>query len=90
MAIFISVPNAIAPLLANVDNSAAVVPTQINAGRIDIRGKSGMLWTLFIILLTLWLVGVVSSFTLDGFVHILLVLAVVALVFQLLMARHPV
>lgn len=49
-----------------------------------------MLWTLFIILLTLWLVGVVSSFTLGGFVHILLVLAVVALVFQLITANYPV
>ncbi len=43
-----------------------------------------MLWTLFVILLVLWLLGVVSGFALGGFVHILLVLAVVALVFQLL------
>ncbi len=43
-----------------------------------------MLWTLFVILLVLWLLGVVSSFTMGGFVHILLVLAVVALVFQLI------
>jgi hypothetical protein len=42
-----------------------------------------MLWTLFIVLLVLWLVGVVSSYTLGGFVHILLVLAVLALIFQL-------
>ena len=43
-----------------------------------------MLWTLFVILLVLWLVGVVSSYTLGGFIHLLLVLALVALVFQLL------
>ncbi len=43
-----------------------------------------MLWTLFVILLVLWLLGLVSGFALGGFVHILLVLAVVALVFQLL------
>jgi hypothetical protein len=43
-----------------------------------------MLWTVFIILLVLWTVGVVSSYTLGGFIHILLVLAVVALVFQLI------
>ncbi len=43
-----------------------------------------MLWTLFVILLVLWLVGVVSSYTLGGFIHLLLVLAVVALIFQLL------
>jgi hypothetical protein len=49
-----------------------------------------MLWTLFIILLVLWLVGVVSSYTLGGFIHILLVLALVALVFQLLTGRSTV
>jgi Family of unknown function (DUF5670) len=46
-----------------------------------------MLWTLFVILLALWLVGVVSSFTLGGFIHVLLVLAVVSLIFQL-MTNH--
>ncbi|HWR17927.1 MAG TPA: lmo0937 family membrane protein [Terriglobales bacterium] len=49
-----------------------------------------MLWTLFVILLVLWLVGIVSSFTLGGFIHVLLVLAVVALVFQLMTARDSV
>jgi hypothetical protein len=48
-----------------------------------------MLWTVFIILLVLWLIGVVSSYTLGGFVHILLVLAVVALLFQLITRRNP-
>ncbi len=48
-----------------------------------------MLWTLFVILLVLWLVGVVSSYTLGGFIHVLLVLAVVALIFQLMTARSP-
>jgi hypothetical protein len=47
-----------------------------------------MLWTLFIVLLVLWLLGVVSSYTLGGFIHILLVLAVIALVFQLLSGRR--
>ena len=49
-----------------------------------------MLWTLFIVLLVLWLLGVVSSYTLGGFIHILLVLAVIALVFQLLTGRRTV
>ncbi len=43
-----------------------------------------MLWTLFIVLLMLWLLGIVSSYTVGGFVHLLLVLALVALIFQLL------
>ncbi len=47
-----------------------------------------MLWTLFIVLLVLWLLGVVSSYTLGGFVHVLLVLAVAALIFQLLTDRR--
>jgi hypothetical protein len=37
-----------------------------------------MLWTLFVILLVLWLVGVVSSYTMGGFIHLLLVLALIA------------
>lgn len=49
-----------------------------------------MLWTLFVILLILWLIGVVSSYTLGGFIHVLLVLAVVSLIFQLMTNRHPV
>jgi hypothetical protein len=47
-----------------------------------------MLWTLFVVLLVLWLIGVVSSYTLGGFIHLLLVLAVVALVFQLVTGRR--
>ncbi len=49
-----------------------------------------MLWTLFVILLVLWLLGVVSGTTLGGFIHLLLVLAIVVLVVQLLMSRRPV
>ncbi len=49
-----------------------------------------MLWTIFVILLVLWLVGLVSSYTLGGFVHILLVLAVVVLVVNLLSGRRAV
>jgi hypothetical protein len=49
-----------------------------------------MLWTLFVILLVLWLLGVVSSYTLGGFIHILLVLAVIALIFQLISGRRTV
>lgn len=53
-------------------------------------GVSSMLWTIFVILLVLWLVGVVSSYTLGGFIHLLLVLAVIALIFQLLSGRRVV
>lgn len=46
-----------------------------------------MLWTIFVILLVLWVLGLVSSYTLGGFIHILLVLAVVVLVINLLSGR---
>jgi len=49
-----------------------------------------MLWTIFVILLVLWLVGLVTSYTLGGFIHILLVLAVIALIFQLISGRRTV
>jgi hypothetical protein len=48
-----------------------------------------MLWTVFVILLALWLVGIVSSFTLGGFIHILLVLAVLSLIVQLMANQSP-
>ncbi|MBI5101701.1 MAG: lmo0937 family membrane protein [Nitrospirae bacterium] len=46
-----------------------------------------MIWTIFVILLILWLLGLVSSYTLGGFIHILLVVAVVVLVLGLLRGR---
>jgi hypothetical protein len=54
------------------------------------KGGYGMLWTIFVILLVLWLVGLVSSYTFGGFIHILLVLAVIALIFQLITGRRAV
>ena len=47
-----------------------------------------MLWTIAMLLLILWLLGMISSYTLGGFIHILLVLAVIALVFQLISGRR--
>src|SRR5258708_12661211 len=49
-----------------------------------------MLWTIFVILLVLWLLGMVSSYTLGGFIHILLVVALVVLIFNLLAGRRTV
>jgi hypothetical protein len=47
-----------------------------------------MLWTIFVILLVLWLLGLVTSYTLGGFIHILLVIALVVLLIQLLSGRR--
>jgi Family of unknown function (DUF5670) len=49
-----------------------------------------MLWTIFVILLVLWLIGLVSSYTLGGFIHLLLVLAVIVLVINLVTGRSTV
>ncbi len=46
-----------------------------------------MLWTIFVILLVLWLLGVVSSYTLGGFVHLLLVIAIVVLLIRIIQGR---
>jgi hypothetical protein len=48
-----------------------------------------MLWTIFVILLVLWLLGLVSTYTLGGYIHILLVVAVVVLLIQLITGRRP-
>jgi hypothetical protein len=47
-----------------------------------------MLWTIFVILLVLWLLGMVSSYTLGGFIHILLVIAIAVLVINFLTGRR--
>lgn len=49
-----------------------------------------MLWTVFVVLLVLWVLGLVSSYTLGGFIHILLVLALVVLVINLMSGRRTV
>jgi hypothetical protein len=49
-----------------------------------------MLWTIFVVLAVLWLLGLVTSYTLGGFIHILLVLAVVVLLFRLMQGRRPI
>jgi hypothetical protein len=49
-----------------------------------------MLWTIFLILLVMWMLGLVTAYTMGGFIHILLVLALVAVVIQLLSGRRAV
>jgi hypothetical protein len=48
-----------------------------------------MLWTIVVILLVLWLLGLVTSYTLGGFIHILLLIAVVVVVMNLIRGRRP-
>jgi hypothetical protein len=48
-----------------------------------------MLWTIFMILLILWFLGMVSSYTLGGFIHILLVVALVVLLVRIIQGSRP-
>jgi hypothetical protein len=49
-----------------------------------------MLWTIFVILLILWLLGVVSGYTIGSFIHLLLVLALVVLLINIISGRRTV
>jgi len=49
-----------------------------------------MLWTIFVILLVLWLLGMVTSYTMGGFIHILLVIAIVIVIIRVIQGRRVV
>jgi len=48
-----------------------------------------MLWTIFVILLILWLLGVISGYVIGGFIHILLVIAIVVVLIRIIQGRKP-
>jgi hypothetical protein len=52
--------------------------------------ESNMLWTIAVILAVMWLLGMVSSATFGGFLHVLLVLAIAAVLIGLIQGRRPV
>jgi hypothetical protein len=49
-----------------------------------------LLWTLAVILLVLWLLGLVTSYTLGGFIHLLLVVALIVVLIRVIQGRRPV
>jgi len=49
-----------------------------------------MLWTIFVILVVMWLLGMVSSYTLGGYIHILLLLAIAVVLIRVIQGRRPV
>ena len=49
-----------------------------------------MLWTIFVILLVLWAVGMVSSYTLGGYIHILLIVALAVVLINIIQGRRVV
>jgi hypothetical protein len=48
-----------------------------------------MLWTIFVILLVLWLLGLITGYTIGGFIHILIVIAIVVVVIRIIQGRRP-
>lgn len=48
-----------------------------------------MLWTIAVILIILWVLGLVSSYTLGGFIHILLVIAIIIVLLRIIQGRKP-
>lgn len=49
-----------------------------------------MLWTIFVVLLVLWALGMVSSYTLGGFIHVLLIIALAVVLINVIQGRRPV
>jgi hypothetical protein len=49
-----------------------------------------MLWTIVMLLMILWLLGMVSSYTLGGFIHLLLIMAIVVVLIRVIQGRNPV
>jgi hypothetical protein len=49
-----------------------------------------MLWTIAVIFVVLWLLGMVTSYTLGGLLHLLLVLAVIAVLIRIIQGRNPI
>jgi hypothetical protein len=55
---------------------------------LELKGNF-MLWTIAVLLLILWALGMVSSYTLGGFIHLLLVLAIIVVLIRVIQGRSP-
>jgi hypothetical protein len=78
-------------LVERVAASGSVPAKALSSSMLECNeGEEAMLWTLFVILLVLWLLGLVSSYTLGGFIHILLVVALVVLIINLVSGRRTI
>jgi len=53
-------------------------------------GHRDMLWTIFVVLLVLWALGMVSSYTLGGFIHLLLLIALAVVLIRIIQGRRPI
>ncbi len=59
---------------------------------IDFVGMGGlsMLWTIAVVLAVLWLLGIVTSYTMGGFIHLLLALAIITILIRVIQGRRPI
>jgi hypothetical protein len=64
------------------------LPAKLDIGPIERGGR--MLWTIFVILVVMWLLGMVSGTTLGGFIHLLLLLAIAVVLIRIIGGRAPV
>lgn len=77
-------------MLGLLDSLAKYLARVIVAERYARKGCSPMLFTIAALLLILWLLGMVSSYTLGGFIHILLILAIIAVLVRIIQGRSPI
>jgi hypothetical protein len=62
-------------------------PRRLSAQTLE---ETVMLWTIFVILMIMWLLGVATSYTLGGFIHILLLLAIASVLIRIIQGRRPI
>jgi hypothetical protein len=70
--------------------AARVQRNSVDALRCVYNKERSMLWTIFLVLVVLWLLGMVSSYTIGGFIHILLVAALAIVLIRIIQGRRPV
>ena len=64
--------------------------TATGGGALPPMEEMTMLWTVFVILMIMWLLGIATSYTLGGFIHILLLLAIASVLIRVIQGRSPV
>jgi len=71
---------------------AGILPGCTSRGTeaIPVRRRVSMLWTIFVVLLIMWLLGMVTSYTLGGFIHVLLLIALAVVLIRIIQGRRPV
>jgi hypothetical protein len=80
---FASVQTILAARGSMVDSDKVGVPTA------PFERRASMLYTIALVLVVLWLLGLVSSYTMGGFIHVLLVIAVVVVLLRVISGRKP-